>query len=64
MVQHQREQINNETNKMETEQLLTISCKGEQSPVAEWQASTFQINQFIYSDINLLSTCTAKCEHT
>jgi len=50
--------------KIQTEQLLTISCKGEQRPVAEWQALTFQINQFVYSDINLLNICTAKCEHT
>jgi len=69
MVQHQRDQINDykkkkKKKKIETEQLLTISCKGEQRPVAEWQALTFQINQFVYSDINLLNICTAKCEHT
>jgi hypothetical protein len=66
MVQHQRDKINNgeKKNKLQAEQLLTISCKGEQHPVAEWQALTFQINQFIYSDINLSNTSTAKCEQT
>jgi hypothetical protein len=33
--------------KKKTEQLLTVSCKGER-PVPEWQILTFQINQFVY----------------